>query len=386
MSRVRPQKVVEKTEPAGLKNRRSNDVVTLNNIASPNVVRANYDMFMGQLLESIPPVMSTRFYDMYCDAWEYVEGSKKYDNLTHEEKQQKTLSGFQQLLGLVPKWEDERIIEETEFVTSSLPWLREALRQMLIARVSILMSVRSDKRTNGNFEFAMPDDERIVHTFFIRAARKIRGKAYLYNHDVDEVEREENALIAEDIIKSSLETSIPSLVPLKEVVQTHLINHADDESEPPIQDEEEEESLEEEQEFEYELEEEEEESSSSSESFENHNQEDNEMEVNLQGEALPTEEEESDEPEKEKPVLKLDPEDAPADRSVAQETILQGDTPKTVKLKVKASQLNELIDDLKRQRKRIHPRQKEHAAALDEEIEFREAQLDRTKSRLKKIK
>jgi hypothetical protein len=357
--------------------KKKTDVVKLESQASPNIVLNQYEMFMGQLLEATPPVMSSRFYEMYLDAWEYVDRDPKFNTLDAEEKQTKTLGGFQQLLGQIPKWEEDRITEEATVFIEDLPWMRETLRQMLIARVSILVSCRSDRRTQGDFEFVMPDNERIVHTFFMRAARKIRGKAYLYNHEVDEIQREDNALLAEDIIRDSLTASIHSLVPLGEVVQSHLIEANDDEV--PVDGVAGDDKLdvssgesydEDEDEYGYGYEEEEESYSSS-----------------VHDETLPADEPDyGDEDAREKKPVSvpvLDPADVPEDKSAATETVVEGDTKKEVKLKEKARELRELLDDLKRQRSRINPRQKEHLAALDEEIEYRQGQLKRTKSKLK---
>lgn len=356
---------------------------------SPNVVNQNYEMFLSQLTEVVPGVMNVRFYEMYKDAWDYIE--EEMPDLSKEEQRANTLETFQQFLGEVPDWDIERIEEETDYVMGELPYLREALRQMLIARVTILMSVRHDKRTQGDFEFVMPPDTEIIHTFFIRAAKRLRSKALLYCHldqdgvRMDEVEIEDNTLAAEDIVRRSLEKSIPALVPLQEVCESHLIDpHPEDDE---IHDGEDFDSGEGEYSYEYDEEGEE------GESYEySYSGESSSGSLSVSGDEEPEEDpvEDADDLNNLGPGdvkstdVPLVPDDVPADKEAAATAIMSGDSKKEVKLKHQASALLDLIEDLKAKRKRVPKKHKTVLASVDEEIADREAQLYRVKKKIHK--
>lgn len=340
----------------------SSGVVKMRTHASANEITTNYETFMSHLKEDLPPIINERFYQMYTVAWQYVQ---KQDGEAHERE---SLLAFQTLLGEVPNWDDERITEETEYMLGEMPFLRECLRHMLIARVSILMRVRNNEMTQGNFEFVMPSDEEIVHNFYSRAARRLRGSAALYSHTVPEITREENTLRTEDIIRKSVEKSIPALVPLKDVVQSHLIEESSDKvyeqeqnQQPPSA------------------------SSSSESESESHNEDEELPQEDDDGES---QEEENlnlgpDETAAAKPPLAE--EDVPADRSAAQTAVMEGDSDKTVHLKETASELQRLVEKLERKITRVPRKQKSVHAALQEEIDARRAQLKRVKKKIKRV-
>ena len=329
--------------------------------ADTSTVSASHDMFLSQLLESVPVVINERLYEIYLDACDFVE--QYQGELSGEEKQRYILRVFQQLLGEIKNWDNERVAEESEHLNATIPWLRDVLRQMLAARVSILMSVRDDRLTQNNFQFVMPSNEKITHMFYTRVAKRIRGKAALYRNDLDESEREYNTLEAQDLIKSVLERSIPALVPLEEVVQTHLIegrHHDEEELEVEVEPEPEPEQEPEDTPQEEEEEEDKNENLSVSDDAVSSsvNEEANEMSV---------------------PIV---PEDEPADPTIAQTTIMEGDDGKSAKLKTKMRELREKLDTLKSRRKMVPRRQTAVIKAIDEEITYRETQLNRVRRKL----
>ena len=186
--------------------------------ASVASAQINYETFMGQVIEKLPPVINGSIYDMYKDAWEYCKRKLKDKG--------KTLRLFQKLLAEVPKWDAQTIKEETDRTMAQLPWLREVLRQMLVARVHILMSVRYDQETSiRDFKFDMPSNEQVVHKFLIRASKYIRGRPSLYNHQIDEIDRETNTMEAEELISKAVKRTISDLVPLEQIVERHLQNY-----------------------------------------------------------------------------------------------------------------------------------------------------------------
>ena len=374
----RKAKKVESESPKAKSTKKETHVRT-RGLVSPTVVRANYDMFMSQLLEAVPSVMNARFYEMYLDAWSYCKN--KYPDADDAARRQETLTAFQKLLGQVPNWKPERLADETEVMQKELPWLRKVLQQMLIARVSILMSIRDDERTRGDFEFVMPPDETIVRTFFDRAAKRLRGHAKWYDHTVDEEDREENTMLAEDLIRDSLEKSIPALVPLKNVVHEHLERPAAADEEKVVNEESDEGEYD--YEYEYGAEEEDEESYSGLSASASASGSDEAVDERLPEDGSASQSDEPAPPPRATAAI-VDPADVPEDPSAALETVVDGDSDKAVKLKVKARDLRELLDDLHTRRSKVPRKQKTVLAALDDEIEYREQQLKRVRHKIEK--
>lgn len=179
---------------------------------------------------------------------------------------------------------------------------------------------------------------------------------------------------AEDIIRASLEKSIPALVPLKKVVQAHLID-------PPSEDEEEEQVEEEEEEDQVEEDEDDEGEDELADSEEEDESGQKEEQVEQDEQQPETEEEETETVEVETGVI-LDKEDEPVDQTAAEETVLAGDSEKEIKLKVKARRLHELIEGLKDKQRRVPKRNKTVIEAIQQEIDYREGQLNRVRRKL----
>lgn len=364
------------------------DRVELGLRANLSDVRQNYDVLKTQLLEVVPQVMLERFYEMYKDAWNYA--TTRYPDVDEDTLMDKTIAIFQQMMGDVHNWREDRILEEAEHLNTELPYFREALRQLLIARVTILLSVRHDRRTDANFEFVMPPDTEIAHTLYKRASKRLRARARLFVHTLDEVDVEQNTGTIEEIIQGGLEKSITCLVPLQQVVETHYA--AEETSDGARDDDDDNENDDDEDN-------EDDDSGMTSGEFSADEEEDYEEEIEEEEESGDTEDEDDDEDEEdedddasaksvhETPSTKvpLVPEDAPADRSAKETAVFSNDSSKEIKLKTKMSQLQSLIEDLHDRRARVPKKHKTLLRSMDEEIAEREEQLARTKKRLQKM-
>jgi len=180
----------------------------------PNVAQVNYQSYMGQVLERLPPVLVESLYDIYGDAVEYCKREKAYSESDR-------FLIFQRLLKEIKEWDDEEIEEETQRVIEIVPWIRSALQQILISQIHILLSVRNDQYVSRpKFTFDMPGDQEIVHRLLISAARKIRPRVALFDHLLDEYQAESNLLVIEEVVRKSIESAIHSLVPLDAIVNT----------------------------------------------------------------------------------------------------------------------------------------------------------------------
>ena len=389
------------------------------NLKDLSSVNTSFETFQSQLLDALPPLMNEVIYNMYLEAWEYVEESGEAED--EDDAVQRTLYVFQQILAQVKDWDEAKIEKETKFLTKKLKWLREVLRQMLISRVVILLSVQGDEFKKPNFEFEMPSNESIVHSLYLKVTKRIRARVSLYNHLVSEEEREMNTIEAEEIIQNAIKRAIPSLVPIDKVMEA-----AAAQAQAQAQEEEEcsavvdEVSVDEEcsnEEVSVEQEQEEQEEEVSNNEVSNNEVSNNEVSNNegdsiegdsnneegsieeaavvdekVSDEKVSDEKEEGDdemassssekEEKEEKPDIVLDREQIPNDPSVVEETVFEDDSPKEIKLKGKAKKLKQLLESLEEQLRQTPKRQKTIRASLKEEIDFRLEQLEKVRKRL----
>lgn len=180
--------------------------------ANSETAHRNLKQYMAQVNERIPPIIHQAFFAMYNDAVDQCveKGDPKASSRFHI---------FQQTLSGVKTWDEDTLIDMTEFFEEKAPWMRTVLRQILVANVHILLSMQNDRMVlQNNFQFEMPSDEDIVFHLMRTSARAIRPHARLFDHKLDECDIENNAERLLQIIRRSVESSITTLVPLEEIV------------------------------------------------------------------------------------------------------------------------------------------------------------------------
>lgn len=368
-------------------------------IASPQLMATNYETFMSHILEDLPPVLNERFFQLYSEAWEFAQN--EVSDGDEDEQFQFALKTFQMILKEIPNWNTDRITEETEAVFSELPHLRNVLRQMITSRISILMSVRNDMRTRGNFEFSMPSRDEIVHHLFLHTGRKLRGKAKLYSHLVEDEDRELNTIELEDIIRAEVKRAIPKLVPVSKVVETHLTNPPPDDADVLVEEEaaDNDNNAESDDEDNVSAADEDDadageadadEADTGAESDTDDADADESDSVEVQEDELPQDSEQVSgvalAVDAEADDVALAPEDAPADVDAAKLATVEGDSERKAQLKRQARELVALVEKLESSLTRIPKKQKMVRASLQEELDMRQTQLKRIEKKIARKK
>jgi hypothetical protein len=184
---------------------------------SAEAAHRNYKAYCTQLTQTLAPMFNDFVYSMYLNAFDYCQQCK-LDN-------SQVLHVFQQILAKADKFSDESMQPLFEQVGESVPWLRQVLRQMIVQHVYLLMSTRGDKSTGTvNFDFKLPSNEHMLRELNCVVCRHMRAHVGLYQHDVPEVQREQNTVRAENEISKILaKQGFMRLVPINEIVQRHLV-------------------------------------------------------------------------------------------------------------------------------------------------------------------
>lgn len=182
--------------------------------ADPSIAQVNYDTYKEQVLVYVPPVVIEAFTDIYQDACTHCR-SELQDPLL-----QQRFKVFQQLLKEVNEWEEDIVDEEAERFREQIPWLRDALRQILINQVNILLSMKNDRYiTNAKFTFEMPTENEIVYHIMKNCARAVKPHARLFDHDLEDIDCQTNLAKMDEVVRRAVELSISSLVPIADIVK-----------------------------------------------------------------------------------------------------------------------------------------------------------------------
>ena len=130
---------------------------------------------------------------------------------------------FRSFLEKVPSWNNVIIETETERIItmSSCDWLDELITAVFISHTKILTCI-GENRTNNNIDLTIPKIINFIHKCYINIAREMWKNPYLYNENVIASEYQKNMRTCEEIIKESIENTIRQLLPIKEILKTHL--------------------------------------------------------------------------------------------------------------------------------------------------------------------
>jgi hypothetical protein len=168
----------------------------------------NYQTYMDQVTERVPPLVVDSLVNIYEDAIEFCKTTKGY---TADDKQRV----FVTLLSEVPSWDAEDVAEETAHFRKAAPWMFKVIKQILVAQVRILLSVRGDEFVaKPVFDFQMPSDSEIVMKLMGNAAKKLRRHVDLF------LGSEPDVAAIEDLVRESVKRTIQNLVPLSEIVSS----------------------------------------------------------------------------------------------------------------------------------------------------------------------
>ncbi len=184
-------------------------------VINPQIAQVNYDTYTFQVLEHVSPVIVNSLSQIYNDALQY---SDQELNDTSER-----FNVFKKLLSDVKLWDDDEIAEETTEFMRDVPWLRDVLRQIIVAQVHIMLSARADQYiSEPKFAFEMPSEETIVYTILTRAAKSVRSRPRLFDHALDEEQIQTNFDEIEELVRKSLKRTVITLVPIDEIAKAQF--------------------------------------------------------------------------------------------------------------------------------------------------------------------
>ena len=136
---------------------------------------------------------------------------------------------FRELLEKVPIWNNEIIDSETSRImeVSCCDWIDDLITAVFISHTKILTSIGFNT-TSNKINVTIPKTTTFIHKTYINIARELWKNPYLFNENIPGHEYQRNCKEIENIIKICIESTIRSLLPIKEILREHLDTYDND--------------------------------------------------------------------------------------------------------------------------------------------------------------
>lgn len=168
--------------------------------------------YTHQLKSIMVPIMYERLKQTYLKA-------KKKDS------DKSPLVEFQLALREYKEWSSLKVQNELAKMTQRASYFEDLITAIFVTSVRIMSAVQlggAPKR----FSLDPPSPESFVHTAYIRTARALYYKPYLFDDSTGEA-LEETREEVEKLIREGIEESIRSMLPVKSILESYLTTETD---------------------------------------------------------------------------------------------------------------------------------------------------------------
>ena len=140
-----------------------------------------------------------------------------------EETPTKVLFLFQRKLSEIPKWNNDIIKTECEKIitNSKCDWIDELITAVFVSHTRILTSINFSK-SKGKIDLKIPKTQNFIHRCFIDIARYFWKNSYLFDDRVNKYEFQKNRREAESMIEMSINETIRTELPVKNILKKYL--------------------------------------------------------------------------------------------------------------------------------------------------------------------
>tara|TARA_X000000950_G_C13909914_1_gene658568 strand:- start:1748 stop:2905 length:1158 start_codon:yes stop_codon:yes gene_type:complete len=170
--------------------------------------------YTNQLIDVLKDRLYDRIYEIYTD-------SKRNTKL------------FRKELENIIKWNQEIIeIERSKIMErSKCEYIDDLITAVFISHTRILTSI--GKKTSKKVNLVIPKTINFIHKCYINIAREIWKNPNLFDNRTTSSEYQKNIRIIENLIKSSIEYTIRSSLPVRDILRNHLSSDSNEDEEPP---------------------------------------------------------------------------------------------------------------------------------------------------------
>ena len=188
-----------------------------------NVLIEAKNEYTKQLTKMLAPCIFEGLESVY----EYVEKDTKMNN--------QYLKEFQKHLSDIPKWTKDMIKKEYNRIISKIDcdWMEDLITAVFVSHTKVLTVIKMTDKSNS-IDLKVPTGYHFLHKCYIESARQIWKRPYLFDHKLNNLEKQRNLNEAENIIVYSIEETVRNLLPVRTILKEYLGKNYEDDIEDDL--------------------------------------------------------------------------------------------------------------------------------------------------------
>jgi hypothetical protein len=181
-----------------------------------------------RLVSIFTPLVQEGLKSLFDESWKMCVDNNELD---------KYLMTYQNLLSRVPKWNEELLEEERKRIIerSGCNYLEDLISCVHIIQLKILTCIRVGNKQK-KIDISIPKLDKFIHKVYINAARKMYKNTYLYDKNVNALDKQKNAREIENIIQECIMMAIRESIPTEEIIRAYMDETIEEEEEIIIED------------------------------------------------------------------------------------------------------------------------------------------------------
>ena len=181
-----------------------------------------------RLVSIFTPLVQDGLKSLFDEAWKMCVDNNELD---------KYLMTFQNLLSRIPKWNEDIIESERKRIIerSGCNYLEDLISCVHIIQLKILTCIRVGNKQK-KIDISIPKLDSFIHKVYINAARKMYKNTYLYDKNVNALEKQKNIREIEVILQECIMMAIRESIPTEEIIRAYMDETVEEEEEIIIED------------------------------------------------------------------------------------------------------------------------------------------------------
>ena len=181
-----------------------------------------------RLVSILTPLVQDGLKSLFDEAWSMCVDSNELD---------KYLMTYQNLLSRIPKWNEKIIEDERKRIIekSGCNYLEDLISCVHIIQLKILTCIRVGNKQK-KIDISIPKLDSFIHKIYINAARKMYKNTYLYDKNINALDKQKNSREIENIIQECIMISIRDSIPTEEIIRAYMDESEEQEEEVIIED------------------------------------------------------------------------------------------------------------------------------------------------------
>jgi hypothetical protein len=181
-----------------------------------------------RLVSIFSPLVQEGLKSLFDEAWNMCVENNELD---------KYLMTYQNLLSRIPKWNEKIIEDERKRIIerSGCNYLEDLISCVHIIQLKILTCIRVGNKQK-KIDISIPKIDIFIHKVYVNAARKIYKNTYLYDKNINALEKQKNMREIDNIIEECIMMAIRDSIPTEEIIRAYMDEAEEQEDEVIIED------------------------------------------------------------------------------------------------------------------------------------------------------